>query len=80
MNDLTSFDQNLPKYFALPIFQDQNVWNPSSFLNHQTITTPEVDRITNVSLMQTDDLLMNIFNNTSLTDYDPTDNFSDIIK
>ena len=39
---------------------------------------PVTDRNNNVSPMQTDDLLMSIFNYTLSTDYDPTDNFSDI--
>lgn len=48
------------------MIQNQYVSNLSSILNQ------------NVSPMQTDDLLMSIFNYTSSTDYDPTDNFSDI--
>lgn len=71
---MTNFDQNLSNDFAQPsssraMIQHQYASNLSSILNQTN---------QNVSPMQTDDLLMSIFNYTSSTDYDPTDNFSDI--
>lgn len=77
LNELTNFDEKSTNEFAQPstsraMVQQQNVWIPSSIL-YQTISTSVVDRISNVSPMQTDELLMSI-----LSDYDPTDNFPDI--